>query len=258
MAEAHHPSVGHFVWYTLTTGDPAGSLAFYRSLFDWTAREVKAGPTGPWTLLRAGEHDLGGIVVAKPGPAAASYWLSHVGTDDVDAAVAAVVQSGGRVLAPAAEIPGIGRFAIAADPTGATFCPTSGRTGPHADAAMPGHFCWNELLTADPAAAAAFYRSVVGWAAAERVIGDGERYWIFRRSEGDVAGMMRTPPPIGGTSLWLPYIQVVSAEETAALASDLGGTIVIAPGDVPGRGRYAVVRDPGGALVAVYALTIAA
>jgi uncharacterized protein len=258
MAEAHHPSFGRFVWYTLMTGDAACSLAFYRGLFGWTTREVNAGTAGALTLLRSGELDLGAVITAGPGQAAASHWLSHIGVDDVDATVAAVERLGGRVLAPSAEVAGVGRFAIAADPAGGAFCPSSGRGGVHADAAIPGHFCWNELLTTDPQTAAAFYQAVFGWAALERTLGDGARYWIFRRPDGDVAGMMQTTGTVGGASIWLPYVEVVSAEETAALAAELGGTIVIPPGDVPGRGRYAVVRDPGGALTAVYTLTDAA
>jgi len=44
--------------------------------------------------------------------------IAYVGTDDVDATLAKLTKLGGKTLAPKAEIPGVGWFAIFADPSG--------------------------------------------------------------------------------------------------------------------------------------------
>ena len=52
------------------------------------------------------------------GPA---NWSTYFGVADCDAAVAAAQGAGGRLLAPAMEIAGVGRFAFLQDPQGAVF-----------------------------------------------------------------------------------------------------------------------------------------
>ena len=100
-------------------------------------------------------------------------------------------------------------------------------------------------MTDDPDGAAAFYEALAGWTRVERHRGQEGRYWVFRHGGRDVAGMVQEPER-RGPSCWVPYVQVVSAEETAALAQVLGGTIITPPGDVPGRGRYAVLATRPG------------
>ena len=92
-------------------------------------------------------------------------------------------------------------------------------------------------------------------------MGELGTYWLFRRGDRDIAGMVLARSDSDGSpskARWVPYIQVVSVEDTASLVHDIGGTVVLPPGDVPGRGRIAVVRDPTGAEFAIFALTVAA
>ena len=49
-----------------------------------------------------------------------SYWQIYFSVDDVDAHAREAVEGGGRELLPAQDFPG-GRFAILADPQGASF-----------------------------------------------------------------------------------------------------------------------------------------
>jgi len=253
------PPFGQFVWYNLVTNDPAGSATFYGGLFGWTTRDLHVGGSLAATTFRSGDHDVGGLVRAAAG-AVSSQWLPFLGIENVEAAVADARRLGGEVQRAPGDGPPAGPAAVVLDPTGAAICLAAGVGSPDplADAAMPGHFCWSELLTHDPVRAAAFYGGLVDWTTVEWILGDEGPYWLFRRGVCDVAGMMRLPDGAGHASFWLPYVQVVSAEETATLAEEFGGTIVTPPGDVPGRGRSAVVEDPGGARVAVFALTVAA
>jgi uncharacterized protein len=188
-----------------------------------------------------------------------SLWLPCLEVESIDAALESLARAGGSLAADPAAADD--RYPTVVDSTGASFCLTvqpGVATGEvHAGAAIPGRFCWNELSTADPDRAAAFYHAVAGWTHAEWDLVEEGRYWLFRRGGRDVAGMMEVPDG-RGPSYWVPYVQVESAEATAALAVDLGATVVVEPRDVPGGGRYAAVRDPAGALIAVFALTVAA
>ena len=51
---------------------------------------------------------------------------------------------------------------------------------------------------------------------------------------------------------WMPYVETNDVDETARVASSLGGSIVSGPMDIPGTGRIAVVRDPQGATFGIY------
>jgi uncharacterized protein len=251
------PPTGQFVWYNLLTGNPGRAAGFYGRLFGWTTRDLHVGAAHAPTTFRSGEHDVGGLVKASSGR---SQWLPLIGFEDVDAALSEASRLGGSVTRGQVTTPATATVPTVLDPTGAPFCPVAAASAPGqlADAAMPGHFCWSELTTSEPLRAAAFYAALTGWTISEWNLADQEQYWLFRRGDRDVAGMVRLSGGAGSPSGWLPYVQVVSAEETAALAVDLGGSIVTPPGDVPGRGRSAVIEDPGGARLAVFALTDAA
>jgi len=51
-------------------------------------------------------------------------------------------------------------------------------------------------------------------------------------------------------SHWLPYVRVADPESLAARVEELGGTILLAPGDAVRKGSVAIVLDPSGAPVA--------
>ena len=55
-----------------------------------------------------------------------------------------------------------------------------------------GRFCWHELMTSDPAAAASFYGEVIGWGMGEW--GEGETpYHLWRNQGVPIGGMMELP-----------------------------------------------------------------
>lgn len=48
-------------------------------------------------------------------------WVFYLAVADADAKAAEVTKAGGSMIAPPADIPGTGRFAVCADPQGAVF-----------------------------------------------------------------------------------------------------------------------------------------
>ncbi len=112
--------------------------------------------------------------------------------------------------------------------------------------------CWYELGTTDLDAATTFYESVLGWNVQKTPMPDMD-YRLANDSDGHgCAGMMSladqqdAPPPN-----WLFYLEVGDADAVAQQITSLGGSVVQAPADIPGTGRFAVVTDPQGAFFGI-------
>ena len=119
----------------------------------------------------------------------------------------------------------------------------------------PGQFCWPELAARDQAAAKAFYSSVFGWTADDRIIGPGLVYTTLKLGGlevGAISAQGKEEAARGVPPHWKVHVAVASADEAAARARRLGGTVLAAPLDVMDAGRMAVVQDPSGAVVCLW------
>lgn len=246
---------GRFVWHDLMTNDPAAAVRFYTELFGWQTREVEMGGMGKYTFFNAGGRENGGMVAMDPAQGIPAHWLSYLTVDDVDALIQRAGELGLEVKFPPTDIPDVGRFSVVADPTGAHFAAFKATRPALPDPegpAPPGAFCWNELLTKDPARAAEFYASVCGWVGREQEMGELGTYTLFRRGERDVAGMIPMPDGAEAPAAWLLYIAVEDPDATAEKIESLGGKLFVQPADISGVGRFAVAADPTGAMFAIF------
>jgi uncharacterized protein len=119
----------------------------------------------------------------------------------------------------------------------------------------PGTFSWADLSTSDPEAAKAFYGGLFGWAADDMPAGEGVVYSMMSLDGKYVAGLGPQPDgqrEAGVPPLWNSYVTVESADASAALAADLGGTVHAGPFDVVDAGRMAVITDPQGAFFMIW------
>lgn len=253
------PAPGRFVWHDLMSTDPEAALRFYQTLFGWTPRVMPIGEGGDYTMLHVGDEGVGGIVPLDRAHGVPSHWIGYLTVASVDGASERTPELGGTQCVPPTDIPTVGRFAVVADPTGAVFSPFTflpGDEAPEPTGMLPyGAFCWDELLTTDPDAAADFYSGLVGWRYETRDMGEMGVYRIAHRGDAQVSGMMRLPDEslqAGARSHWLPYVHVADVDATARQAVESGGQVLVPPMDVPGIGRMAVLRDPADALVAVF------
>lgn len=115
---------------------------------------------------------------------------------------------------------------------------------------MIGQFFWHELITTDPKAAEKFYRDVVGWTAQDSGM-PGQAYTLFQAGDRAVGGMLAITPDMashGARPAWLGYVSTDDVDQTAAAIRQLGGTIHIAPQEVPGVIRFTMAADPQGAV----------
>lgn len=125
MAEQQMPGPGMFGWNELTTHDVDQAKAFYAAVGGWTFEDMPMpdGSGGTYTIAKAGGQNAGGLFRMQ-GPqfdGVPPHWTAYLTVADVDAAVQAVEANGGKVLMPAMSMAGVGRFAVVADPAGATF-----------------------------------------------------------------------------------------------------------------------------------------
>jgi predicted enzyme related to lactoylglutathione lyase len=114
-----------------------------------------------------------------------------------------------------------------------------------------GRFVWHQLMTRDVPGAKKFYSGLMGWKAQPWPLDPA--YTVCHAGDVPVAGIMEIPAdlPAEVPSHWLQYIGTRDVDATADAAVRAGGSVVKAPGDMAGAGRYAVLKDPQGALFAI-------
>lgn len=113
---------GTFMWNELATNDPDACTAFYQKLLGWTTEEMPMPQgAGVYTVFNAGDTPAGGMFKMEGEQFAGipPHWMSYIHVDDVDVAVTQAQELGGSVKAPAFDVPGVGRIAVIADPSGA-------------------------------------------------------------------------------------------------------------------------------------------
>jgi predicted enzyme related to lactoylglutathione lyase len=171
-----------FVWHDLNTKDLAGSKRFYGEIFNW---KLDASANGPYVHITAGDKMIGGMRQMSPQESQPPNWLGYIGVADVAATVGKITSAGGKIYMPTTTMPNVGTFAVTGDPSGAAFAPwKSARAGEDVEHAGPppvGAFCWDELVTTDPAAASTFYANVFGWAPKAENMGAAGTYTLFNR-----------------------------------------------------------------------------
>ena len=118
------PKGGKILWNELVTTDQKACGAFFSDLLGWDRKEVDMGPMGIYTLFQVDGQDVAGMMdpltdYSKGRP---PFWSAYIEVDDIDALLSRVEALGGTVIAPAQDIPEIGRVCMISDPTGAPVC----------------------------------------------------------------------------------------------------------------------------------------
>lgn len=244
---------GRFIWYELMTPDTAGARAFYGDVAGWSATKMP-GDMEYW-ILEADGAGVGGVMPLGDEHEAQGVppnWTGYVAVDDCDAAAAKVKSLGGSVMREPQDIPGIGRFAIVADPSGAVIAimkPIPPETPPPKSAAGAlGHVGWNELYSGPTDATFAFYSAMFGWTKDEaHDMGPMGTYQLFSNQDGQIGGMMQKPDQIPAPC-WLYYVRVGDIDAAAARVKAGGGEVMNGPMVVPSGDWIVQGMDPQGAM----------
>lgn len=248
---------GQFIWYELMTTDTDAAVKFYGDVVGWEGRDAGmpgmdyklVGPPGV-PMGAAGVMPLTEDVKARGVP---SNWTGYIHADDVDAMAETFKAEGGAIHREPEDIPGIGRFAVVADPQGAVIClfapDTPDEPMPEGPApGSPGSFGWNELHTEDAASAFEFYARHFGWRK-DMAVDMGPDYGVYQTFAQDgraIGGMMNKRPEMP-VSCWSFYIAVPSIRAGAAKVAENGGQVLMEPHQVPGGSWICAALDPQGA-----------
>ncbi|MFE5239841.1 MULTISPECIES: VOC family protein [unclassified Streptomyces] len=238
------PVPGGPCWVELSTSDVPAAQAFYAAVFGWRSETDPRPEAGGYTMARISEDAVAALTPAYRRDQPPSWTVSFA-TEDVDASADAVRSAGGTVLMGPMDVFDQGRFAVAADPSGAAFGLWQGRAFPGAGRFnSPGALGWTELRTPDPQGALAFYPAVFGWTV------EASEHFTHWGVDGAAFGGLKEQSPDEAEETgphWLPYFTVTDTETTAATVLSAGGEQLAPPRHVPGGPWVAVVRDPRGA-----------
>ena len=164
----------------------------------------------------------------------------------------------GSVHMPPQDIPGVGLFALVGDPQGVMFYimtptppPGGGSSQPFAATEpMVGHCAWNELATANPAAALNFYHDLFGWARdGEMDMGALGKYEFLRHDF--MLGAIMPKMPEMPVSMWTHYFRVSDIDAAVSAIKANGGEIVQEPTEIPGGDFSMNAIDPQGVAFAL-------
>jgi uncharacterized protein len=251
-----------FAWYELMTSDQDAAEAFYRAVVGW--KMVDAGQPGMrYTIVSAGERAMGGLTALLAEAAAAGVrpgWLGYIGVPDTDGAAKRIVEAGGAIHRGPDDIPNIGRFAVVADPGGATFMLLTPLpredVPPPAEPTTPGLVSWHELYSSiGQEAAFRFYSDQFGWETAELMdMGPMGKYRIFGADGVPMGGMMDKPENVP-VSAWGFYVNVDGLDAAVDRIAANGGQVLMGPHEVPGGSWIVQAVDPQGAAFALVSAT---
>lgn len=116
-----------------------------------------------------------------------------------------------------------------------------------------GSIGWADLTVPDAAPIRDFYAAVAGWIPQPTSQGEYDDYTMLtpdtRTPTSGICharGSNANIPP-----QWLVYITVADLDASLAACRARGGKVVAGPGGSPGHARFAVIRDPAGAVAAL-------
>jgi predicted enzyme related to lactoylglutathione lyase len=231
-------------WIDLGIPDLDRAMGFYGAVFGW---DFDVGPeqTGRYTMCLLGGRPVAAIAPI-PDPDATDFWWNvYFATDDCDRTATRIVEAGGTVIQAPMDVMDRGRLLIARDPVGAQFGLWQGRSLVGAQVVNePNSLLRNDLVTANPEPARAFYAAVFDFSLDANPDLPGLDFTFLRRSDGhEIGGILGDPAAV--TASWGTLFEVEDTDATVARAIAAGGTSTT-PSDFV-YGRIAQVSDPFGA-----------
>jgi len=245
----------NFFWYDLVTTDTKAAAKFYGDVVGWTYEDMSQ-PGNQYGVFKVGDAGVAGLMPFPEGMQGHPGWNGYIAVDDVDAAAKQVGELGGTIHRGPIEVPGIIKFAVAADPQGAVFIIAKGLSTmplPQLPVGTPGTIGWRELYAADWKSDFAFYEKMFGWTKAEaHDMGEAGIYQLFAAGAAPIGGMMNRPAMMP-MSWWNYYTNVESIDAAVRRIEKAGGAVKMGPMEVPGGQWIVQAQDPQGAFFALVA-----
>jgi predicted enzyme related to lactoylglutathione lyase len=116
-----------------------------------------------------------------------------------------------------------------------------------------GKIGWIDLTVGEAERVRDFYRDVVGWKSEGVEMGGYEDYCMLPEDGAAVAGVCHARGTNEGIPPhWMVYITVADLARSLERCRALGGAVVRPAKGLGGHGRFAIVRDPAGAVCALF------
>lgn len=254
MATVTQHAPGTFCWPELATLDQNAAKTFYASMFGWSAHDTDMGQGQFYTIFRSKGSDVAALYTMREEERkmAPPHWNAYVAVESADQSAAKAKQLGGTVIMEPFDVMDAGRMAIVKDPTGAIFNVWEAKRNIGVGVLdEPNSLCWTELMTKDAAKAGAFYSGLLPWRT-EAMNMPGMSYTLFKRGDASAGGMMQIQPEMGPIpSHWMSYFMVEDCDSKVGKAQGLGAQIAVPAQTVPSVGRFAILKDPQGAMFAI-------
>jgi uncharacterized protein len=241
-------------WVDLSSPDLEASTRFYGELFGWDTRAIE-GPveeTLGYRIFTLAGADVAGVGPANGRPPA---WSTYVTVDYAVTTKERVEAAGGTTVMDPTDVLEAGTSAIFADAAGgavfAAWQPNRHRGAQLVNA--PGSLSMSELATRDLDGAARFYGHVFDWKFEPLEIEGTVQYGFFKLGDRTVASVlpMGDAFPAEVPPHWVPYFGVEDLDASVEKVRGLGAQILAGPTPVP-QGRFVALRDPHGAVLAIW------
>src|SRR5262245_5773169 len=115
-----------------------------------------------------------------------------------------------------------------------------------------GQITWHDLTVPNAEALRDFYSAVAGWTWDACPVADYQDFSMNAADGTCLAGVCHARGVNAGIPpQWLMYVNVANLDQSMAACTSRGGTIVVPDRPLYG-GRFCVIRDPAGAVCALF------
>ena len=117
----------------------------------------------------------------------------------------------------------------------------------------PGSIIWHDITVPEATHLREFYEAVVGWRSEPVDVHGHEDFNMFAPGATDpVAGICHAIGDIAGLPpQWLMYTVVPDLDESVKNCGELGGAVIFGPNEDGMGGKFCVIQDPAGAVMAL-------
>ena len=117
-----------------------------------------------------------------------------------------------------------------------------------------GGLAWIDLTVANASEVKGFYQQVVGWQVEDVAMGDYNDYSMNNPENNEpVTGICHAKGVNADLpASWLPYFLVADIDKSAQQVLAQGGELLTEIKSMSGEDRYVVIKDPAGAVCALY------
>ena len=106
---------GSLNWFELTTSDTQAAIRFYGSVFSWKVEERSSGDIS-CSIFKLNDFPVGSLHSRVEQTAGQELWTPYIRVESVDDGLAKCSRLKGSVVFGPVNEPGVGRYAIIADP----------------------------------------------------------------------------------------------------------------------------------------------